>query len=290
MSAPRISLVVVTWNSADVVGDLLDALVSDPPRTPWEVVVVDNASADGTADLARRHPAGARLVENGANLGLAAANNIGMAQARGELLVVCNPDVVPRAGALDALVAAAERHPRAGLVLARLEHPDGALQTGVGDLPTFREAFAGRRAARVRAADTGFWWDGWSHDTERRVGHGQEACYLVRRAALEAVGEQDPGYWLDWEGVDWAARMGDEGWEVWFTPDARVVHVGGTSIRKARVRWVVWSHRGMYRYFSRRGPAWRRPLLALLIGARGVLKLGLLVRPSLYQRGLRVDA
>lgn len=286
----RLSLVVVTWNSADVVLDLLDALVAEPPTTPWEVVVVDNDSADGTAALVRAHPVGARVVDSGANLGLAAANNIGMKEAVGDLLVVCNPDIVPRSGALDALVAAAERHPRAAFVLARLEHADGALQAGVGDLPAFREAFAGRRAARVRADDTGFWWDGWPHDVERRVGHGQEACYLVRREAMDEVGGQDPGYWLDWEGVDWAARMGDAGWEVWFTPEARVVHIGGTSIRKARVRWVVWSHRGMYRYFSRRGPRWRRPLLALLIGARGLLKLALLIRPNLYQRGLRVDA
>ncbi|MBC7678962.1 MAG: glycosyltransferase family 2 protein [Pseudorhodobacter sp.] len=289
MSSPRISLVVVSWNSADVLVDLLDALVAHPPVTPWEVIVVDNASADHTCELVRAHPAGARLIANADNLGLASANNIGMAAARGGFFVICNPDIVPLPGALVALVAVSDRRPRAGFVIGRLQHPDGTLLTGVGDLPTLREAFAGRRAARVRAADAGFWWDGWTHDQERQIGHGQEACYLVRRAAVDAVGPQDVLYWLDWEGVDWADRMHQAGWDVWFTPASQVVHVGGTSLSKARVRWVVWSHRGMYRYFSMRGPRWHRPFLAMAIGARGGLKLALLVRPDLYQRGLRVD-
>jgi GT2 family glycosyltransferase len=284
-----LSLVVVTWNSEDVICGLLDALQQAPPTVPWEVLVVDNASSDRTLEVVDEHPVPVRVIRNSHNLGLAAANNIGMRAAGGSMFVICNPDTVPRPGALDALLDAAQRHPLAGFVIARLEHPDGELLSGVGDLPTFREAFAGRRAARVSGAEHGFWWDGWSHDEEVRVGHGQEACYLVRRATVEEVGPQDEKYWLDWEGVDWAHRLAERGWEVWFTPAARVVHLGGTSIRKAKVRWVVWSHRGMYRYFSRRGSRWRRAPLAVVISLRALAKFLLLARPGLYQRALRAQ-
>lgn len=289
MTGPRMSLVVVTWNSSDVLGDLLDSLVADPPSTPFEVLVVDNGSQDATLLRAGSHPLGAKVIANDTNLGLAAANNVGIAAAAGEFVIICNPDIVPLPGALDALVAAADRHPRAGFVLARLQHEDGTLQSGVGDLPRLKEVLLGRRAARVRASTSGFWWDGWPHDEERTVGHGQEACYLVRQRAIAEVGPQDPGYWLDWEGFDWAARMWDGGWEVWFTPDAAVTHLGSTSLSRVKARSTYWSHRGMYRYFAHRGPRWRRPLLAIAFGARGVAKMALLVRPDVFQRALRVD-
>ncbi len=194
-----------------------------------------------------------------------------------------------REGVVDALLDCATRHPRAAFVIAKLIHPDGTLQAGVGDLPTFREAFRGRAAARRARRDSGFWWDGWPHDTETQIGRGQEACYLVRGAALDEIGVQDEGYRLDWEGIDWSARAHDAGWEIWFCPAAEVVHIGGTSLAKARVRWVIWSHRGMYRYFAARRPLPIRPLLLLAIGARGLVKLALLIRQDLYTRALRPD-
>jgi GT2 family glycosyltransferase len=286
MSMASLTAVVVTWNSADVVGDLLDALAECSP--PPHVVVVDNGSKDHTRSLVASHPSRPRLVTNGRNRGLAAANNQGLAGATGEFALICNPDTVPRAGAVAALLASAERHPRAAIVVARLVGPDGALQPGVGDLPTFGEAFRGRRAAHRARRLTGFWWDGWAHDEERQIGHGQEAFYLVRREALLDVGVQDEQYRLDWEGVDWSARVAAAGWEVWFCPDAEVLHLGGVSMSRARLRWVIGSHRGMYRYFANRGPLWQRVPLALLVLARGAFKTALLIRPDLYARGNEV--
>ena len=289
MTTPQVSLVIVTWNSAEVVGGLLDSLRDNPPAAGCEVIVVDNASVDGTRELVRDHALSPRLIANPQNRGLAGANNQGITAAQAPFVLVCNPDLVLGAGAVDALLDCATRHPRTAFVVAKLIHPDGTLQAGVGDLPTFREAYRGRAAARRARLETGFWWDGWPHDTEKQIGHGQEACYLVRRAALEEIGLQDEGFRLDWEGIDWSARAYEAGWEIWFCPDAEVVHIGGTSLGKARLRWVIWSHRGMYRYFAKRRPLVLRPLLLLAIGARGLLKAALLVRPDLYARALRPD-
>ena len=280
--------VVVTWNSREPLGALLDALLSDDDL---DVVVIDNASSDGTAALARARGDRVRVIENATNRGLAAANNQGIACARGEFVLIANPDTVPRSGAVTALADLLRRRPQAAFAIPRLLHADGSLQTSAGDLPSFAEALLGRRAQRRRGATTGFWWDGWPHDAERRIGRGHEAFYLVRRSAIDCIGPQDEQFFLDWEGIDWTARATDAGWEVWFTPRAEVVHLGGASLRQVPFRWITHSHLGMYRYFAMRRPRWHRPFLAAAIAARGVAKSALqgvtTRRGGLYGRSLR---
>jgi GT2 family glycosyltransferase len=206
-------------------------------------------------------------------------------------LLICNPDVVFHPGAAAALVDLLDRRPRAGIAIPRLLYPDGVLQTSAGDLPTLASALKGRQAQRHRSAagtPEGFWWDGWPHEEERTIGRGHEAAYVVRRAAVAEVGVQDEAFRLDWEGIDWMARFGEAGWEVWLCPAAEVVHLGGASIRQVPVRWVTWSHVGMYRYFAKRRPRYWHPALAVVIGARGVAKLAAtLGGMAMYERAHR---
>jgi N-acetylglucosaminyl-diphospho-decaprenol L-rhamnosyltransferase len=272
-TTPEVAVVIVTWNAR---GALLDCLASLAPAAAAgdvEVVVVDNASADGTLAAVAGAAPWARCIANPTNRGLSAANNQGIAATTAPFVCISNPDVVYRPGTIPALRTAMDDHPRAAFAFARLVHPDGTLQTTVGDLPTLRDALLGRQASQRRSADHGFWWDGWAHDEDRRIGHGLEACYLVRRAAIAEIGVQDEGFWLDWEGIDWCARAADAGWESWFVAGAEATHVGGVSLRQAQARWIVESHRSMHRYFSlRRRPA-MRPLLAIAFGARALVKL-----------------
>ena len=292
---PSVSIVIVTWNSRDEVLACLASLEANPPSQPWEVVVVDNASADGTVEAARRAAPWAKVIANRRNLGLAAANNQGLVVTTGAIVVVSNPDVTYRPGAIDALVTLFDRQPRAAFAVSKLLHPDGTVQTAAGDLPTLGEALLGRRAAaRARAGTSvepsGFWWHGWAHDEERAIGHGGEACYAVRRLALAEIGAQDQRFRLDWEGIDWSARAVERGWEVWFCPTAEVVHLGGASIAQARLRWIVQSHHGMYRYFRSRSPAALRPLVAAVITARAGAKLAAtLAGRASYERAHRFD-
>jgi GT2 family glycosyltransferase len=199
--------------------------------------------------------------------------------------VIANPDTEVTAGAIDALLGTLDRHRRAAMAVPRLRYPDGRPQTSAGGLPTLAEALLGRQ---LGGGERGFWWDDWPHDREARIGRGHESFYAVRRSALMEIGPQDEGFALDWEGIDWAERAAGAGWEIWFTPDATVVHAGGASIRQVPVRWIVGSHRGMYRYFAKRSRPAVRPLLALLIGLRGALKaLAAAVGPATYARSHR---
>jgi GT2 family glycosyltransferase len=283
--ASEATLVVVTWNSATCIGPFLDSVAASDPAQHHEVVIVDNDSSDETISIAAAHEARPTIIRNASNRGLAAANNQGMAASRGEFIVICNPDVILGEGCVSSLVDCARRHPRAAFVIARLTHEDGRLQPGVGDLPRLGETLLGRRVALTRHRTSGIWWDGWDHDHERQVGHGQEACYLVRPQAVDEVGAQDERYVLDWEGLDWSDRMGRRSWEIWFCPSATAVHLGGVSVRQAQTRWVIQSHRGMYRYFADRSARGLRPLLAFIFGLRALVRLGALaVRGNTYRR------
>src|SRR5688500_8920001 len=189
--SPRdVAVVIVNWNAGDALVRCVASLHQHTPDA--QVVVVDNASTDGSVAAAQRAHPDLVLIANPRNAGLAAANNQGIAATTRPFVLISNPDIVYRQGSVAALVDVMARHPRAAFVVARTERADGSLQTAAGDLPSLGDALLGRQVARARGAvDQGFWWDGWAHDEERTIGRGLEACYLVRRAAIDEVGPQD---------------------------------------------------------------------------------------------------
>ncbi|HZU74140.1 MAG TPA: glycosyltransferase family 2 protein [Acidimicrobiales bacterium] len=284
----NVSVVFVNWNANAA---LLGALASLPPDSTdmsLEVVVIDNGSRPPPSSRQLRACAGREvlLIANRSNLGLAAANNQGLAATTGDLVLLANPDIELKPGALEELVAAMGRHGRAAFTVPRLVHPDGSHQPSAGDLPTVRSALMG--TSWSKGGGGRMWWPEAEHRCERVVPRGAEACYLVRRRAVEDFGGQDPGFRLDWEGPEWFDRAGRAGWEAWLAPAAVVVHSGGASISLAGLRWVVQSHAGMYRYLAPRTPPAIRPLLTATVGVRAVLKaVALAGGAPLYRRAQR---
>lgn len=272
---PDVSVVIVSWNSGEDLLACLQSLQASPPSIPWEAIVVDNGSSDGSIARIRQELPWVRVIANVKNRGLAAANNQGLVASQAPFVLISNPDVIYKPGAVDALVDVLTRRERAAFAIANLRYSDGTAQTSVGSLPSLAEALLGWRLSRhlPGRSDSRTWWHGWAHDEERPVGHGAEACYLVRRIAIAEIGLQDERFILDWEGVDWSARAHDAGWQIWFSPEAVVLHAGGTSLSQVTGRWIASSHFGMYRYFALRAPVPARPLLALAIASRALIKL-----------------
>ena len=276
--SPEVSVVIVTWNSGDELLACLRSLQANPPSVAWEAIVVDNGSSDGSIARLRQELPWARVIANQRNRGLAAANNQGIVASTAPFVLISNPDVLYPPGAIDALLDLLRRRPRAAFAVANLRYPDGRLQTSVGALPSVAEAVVGRRMSQHLPGDecTGMWWHRWSHDEERTVGHGAEACYLVRREAVAEIGLQDERFVLDWEGLDWSARTWEAGWEIWFCPSATVTHLEGMSRGQVPVRRIVSAHVGMYLYLQ---PRVRfsaiRPVLAAAVAVRAVASLAL---------------
>jgi GT2 family glycosyltransferase len=257
MTGP-VSVVVVNYNCGEDLVSCVHSWVTSEARP--KVVVVDNASSDGSVDVLRAHFPHVDVIQNEKNLGLAAANNQGIAATSSPFVLMCNPDVRPIGDTLGEIARFFEDHPRAAIVGARMYDELHRLRASVADIPRLRDGIRGN-----------YWWTSWPHDTERAVGQVMEACYAVRRSAITETGALDPGYFLYWEGADWAYRLAANGWQTWFCPTAEVVHIGGATTTGRPWRRILWSHRSAYRFYSRhtRVPA---PVLAAMFAARTLVK------------------
>jgi hypothetical protein len=224
-----LSVVIVSFNARDHLEHCLDAVAG----SGHEVVVVDNASSDGTPALVRERFPSVRIVELEENIGFGAANNVGMEAASGRWLLLLNSDAWPVDDAIERLAAFGEAHPRAGIVGPRLRNPDGSLQRSVRGHPTLwriatEYLFLRHLAPRSRALNA-FYGGGFDHASVREVEVLKGAVLLVRRESSEAVGGFDPAYFMYGEEMDLCYRVREAGWAVVFDPDAEFVHVGGVS-------------------------------------------------------------
>ena len=224
-----VSIVIVSFNAREHLERCLDAVACGE----HEVVVVDNASQDGSPELVRERFPAARLLELPENLGFGAANNAGMDAASGDLFLLLNSDAWPVADAIERLAAFAAKRPRAGIVGPRLRNPDGSLQRSVRGWPTpwrlaTEYAFLRRLGRRTRAFNA-FYGAGFDHESVRVVEVVKGAVMLVRREAYEATRGFDSDFFMYGEEMDLCYRTGRAGWEVVFDPGAEFVHIGGVS-------------------------------------------------------------
>lgn len=229
--AARVSVVIVSFNARPYLLQCLSSLAAHV-TLPLEVVVVDNASADGSAEAVRSgHPA-VHVIENRANLGFAAACNRGLREARAPYCLLLNSDAEVCPGSLEALAAVLDERPDVGIVGPRTLGPDGGPQVSFGpDLTPLAEwrqrrlvlalregqASAARKVAELSAREQEPVWV-------------SAACLLARKAALDAVGGLDERFFLYEEDVDLCLRVRRAGWRVLFTPRAVVQHHLGKSM------------------------------------------------------------
>jgi N-acetylglucosaminyl-diphospho-decaprenol L-rhamnosyltransferase len=226
MAEPRAAVVVVTYDALPWIERCLDSVRG------VETVVVDHGSTDGTVDLVRERYPDVRLVE-AENRGLAAGWNRGIRETQSQYVLLLNADAWLAGGALERLLDFADARPRAAVVGPRLRNPDGTLQRSVRGFPTVwrlaTEYLFLRKLASRTSAFNAFYAGGFDHDEVRVVEVVMGACMLVRRAAVEQVGECDEDYFLFSEETDWCYRFREAGWEVVFFPGAECTHVRGAS-------------------------------------------------------------
>ncbi len=270
-----VSVVIVSYESRELLGHCLAALAADAGRTAGtEVIVVDQASADGTAAwLAAEHPE-VRLVALEENVGFGAGNNRGAAIAEGRWLLLLNSDAYVRAGAIDELVRFAGARSAIGVAGPRLLWPDGRLQRSCRRFPTvFRLAteylYLRKLAPRSRILN-GFYCGDFDHGEPRRVDWLTGACLLVRRDLFERLGGFDEAFFLYSEEVDLLYRARALGAETWYDPAAEVVHVWGGTAGRASALTLEEQARSHVRYFAKHASAAtaRRARVVLLAGLR----------------------
>lgn len=287
---PDISVVIVSWNVRDLLIGCLKALASSDVQgaLKLQVIVVDNASSDGSAEAAREFP-GVTVIESPHNLGYGRANNIGLEAAAGDYLLVLNPDTEPLSGSLQALVNFIEVEEEAGILSPRLLNPDGTIQEAAFRYPTLVMAaldlfplpqfIPGRVRAWLYRSRLNGRYPRESEDTgPYKIDHPLGACMMLRRQAYEQAGGFDPSIHMYAEEIDLALRYRGAGWECWQVPEAHVIHFGGRSTRQAPDRMFVELWRSRLYLYSKHYSGTRRRLLGfMLVTAQAAASLGALI-------------
>jgi N-acetylglucosaminyl-diphospho-decaprenol L-rhamnosyltransferase len=256
MLPPALTVVVVTWNSSEPLVNCLRALEAEREVILLELLVVDNASTDGSADVARQITPWAQVIENRDNRGFAAANNQALAQAQGRYIALLNPDAEVLDYALASLVRFLDRMPDAAAVGPMTLTASGEVDPRCARrFPTLWTEFCEvggltRRFPRHRLF-SGASMGHWDHRDSRDVDALSGACMIIRREALDQVGLLDEDFFMYSEDTELCFRLKQAGWRVVYWPAARVRHWGGYSTSQMRDAMGVEALRSTNRLFSK---------------------------------------
>lgn len=225
-----LSIIVVSYNTCELLASCLESVHSTVAGVDYEVIVVDNASTDGSPDLAESEFGAVRLIRNAENVGFARANNQAIRESRGRYVLLLNSDAVLLRGAVATMVVFMDHHPEVGAVGAQLVNPDGTFQWSHADFPTLWGELLLMTGLNKLVCSPCYPSYPPSNSIEPRdVDWVSGACMMVRRSAIDKVGVLDESYFMYSEETDWCYRLKEAGWRVFYLPEARVVHWSGKS-------------------------------------------------------------
>lgn len=308
----RLSIVILCWNDLKVIRDCLNSVYAETREVAFEVIVVDNGSTDGTVEMIRQEFPRVRLIENGKNLRFAKGNNAGIAESRGEYVLILNPDTIIHDGALDRIVTFADKHPEGGAFGCKVTFADGSFQRCMRPLPSPRSEW--RSALGLgRLAGVANWlhageYTGWRGNNQRTVGWLAGCFILVRGELLRSMGGFDPQFFYYFEDTDLCQRIWKKGYQILYTPEARITHLVGQSTNKRfkplgfALDAQVTRYLYFYKYYGAKGArSCRRAGLTGLLLRRAGCSLARLLAPNeerknraellgaLYEWNKRVD-
>lgn len=250
-----VSIVIVSWNARDYLLQCLESLTPAVCRYSMEIIVVDNASSDGSAELVENNFPKTRLIRNPANLGFAKANNLGIAASAGRYVCLINSDVKVLPDCISQLVDYCEQHPDVGMVGPRIIGGDGKLQRSCRGFPTLWNMLC-----RALALDsifpkiklfTGYSLSYWPQDDTRSVDILTGCFWLVRRETLGQVGLLDETFFMYGEDMDWSKRFWLNGSKLVFVSSAEAIHYGGASSSNFPVRFYIEKQRADLQYWKK---------------------------------------
>ena len=271
-----LSVVIVSWNVRDLLRHCLQSVIIGAQLGPeedafrigdWEVeiLVVDNASTDGSAEMVRDEFPQIHLLANNENRGFTAANNQGLALSRGRYLLLLNPDTEVVGDALTRMLCYAEANKEVGALGPRLLNPDGSTQSSRRRFPTLATAL-------VESTVVQEWWQDnrilrqyymadTADDAIQRVDWVVGACLMVRRQAFEQVGGLDEGYFMYSEELDWCRRIKAAGWDIAYLPTAAIIHHEGKSSEQVVPARHIYFQSSKVRYFRKHHGAFQAEAL-----------------------------
>jgi GT2 family glycosyltransferase len=270
VTANTLSIVIVSYNARAHLENCLASLATSPPRVPHEIVVVDNASTDGSAAAVRDGWPGVRLIAQQRNVGFAAGNNVGIRTASGNLVLLLNSDTLVAHGAIDVLIERLRAHPLAAVAGPRLIDAAGRAELSFGPmispLAELRQKIV--MALHARHVSPVSRWIEKATRQERYVDWVSGAALLVYRKEAEAVGLLDERYFLYTEDVDFCAAIRARGRRILFAPSAQITHVRGRSRASAPAAMNAAYRRSQIAFYEKHHPRWA-PVLRTYLRLKG---------------------
>jgi GT2 family glycosyltransferase len=255
---PLLSIVIVNYNTREDVLRCLEALHDHPAAISHEILVVDNASRDGSVEAIGSRWPDVRVVQAGANLGFGRANNLGIRQSGGDLLLLLNPDTITPAGAIDRLVTILDARPRVAVVGPRLVNDEGVPELSFGRMIGPFTELGQKTIGRLHARGIGPFraYVRWATGREHYPDWVSGACLLVRRTDADAAGLFDERFFIYTEDVDFCAAIRKRGRGILFTPDVEIVHLGGRSVATAPGATELAYRRSQLAFYQKHHPGW----------------------------------
>ncbi|HUV42356.1 MAG TPA: glycosyltransferase family 2 protein [Patescibacteria group bacterium] len=272
-----ISVIILSWNTKKILENCLQSLFNfQPDPYELEVIVVDNASTDGSPAMIKKKFRQVKLIENKENLGFTKGNNQGMKKARGDYLLILNSDTLIKDKAPVKMARFLENNDQVGVVGCKLLNSDGTNQPSYGPFPHLRIAMVMLFAEH--------WLGG--HLVRRSGEKTVEADWvmasalMIRKEVIKRVGMFDEKIFMYMEETEWCYRIKKAGYQVIFYPEARITHLERASSVTGRKDPILNIYRGLIYFYKKHYPAWQLPVLRLMLKlkAGGALLLGYLIK------------
>ncbi len=242
---PNVSIIIVNWNTRQLLLNCLAALPAATDGLETEIWVVDNGSRDGSVDAVQRYFPDVFIIANPENRGFATANNQAIRASSGRYIMLLNSDTIAQPASISRLVHFLDTHPRVGVVGPQLLNADGSLQPSWACFPNLLTELIGKKIRWRRRYPT---LDGSpAYETDWLDG----AALLLRREILTQVGLLDEAYFMYTEEVDWCYRIKRAGWQICYLPTSNIVHFGGQSSRQAATRMKAELYFSKLRFFAK---------------------------------------
>lgn len=250
-----ISIIIVSFNTADVLDKCLRSVRRSTVYGRIQVIVIDNTSRDGSADLVEMQFPEVRLVRNPCNAGFAKACNQGIAVAKGRYILLLNSDVEVQADTLEKMLDFMDAHTAVGVAGCKLKNADGSTQASVRDFPSLRGEFFGAllldRLFPSHPVIGSYLKQNLTWETNTEVDQVSGAFFMVRREAVEKAGLLDERFFMYYEEVDWCLRIKQAGWKIMYVAEPWALHLGGTSAQQFKAFSYVEAARSNILYFRK---------------------------------------
>lgn len=282
-----LSIIIVNFNTQKITKECIESIVLHTRGISYEIIVVDNASTDGSVAMLKslkNNISGLRLILNKDNLGFGKGNNAGFKISKGNFVLLLNTDTKIRGNVLSEMVSWMRSHKEVGISSCALRFKDGSVQGTGGYFPTLSKVFAWMffiedlplidrliKPFHPMHGQSPFYRGEGMFSDEKEVDWMTGAFFLIRKEVLEQVGHIDEDYFMYTEEVDFCFRAKKKGWKVWYLPKWKIIHYGGASSTSEFP--ILSEYKGIKIFYKKHMPAWQYPILRIFLKAGAAMRI-----------------